>query len=94
MQKFLLSTIDDLYILLDEVYNIIPKDDVNKAVYNSKEEQYEYQLSEFKQPPSFPCVMVYDTKRYHYNNYRKPHLYNKDYHFIIGATYVTLDDFK
>ena len=92
MEKRLLNTEEDLYKVLDDVYDIIPDDDINKAIYESKEEQYEYQLSHFEKPTSYPCIMTYDVKEYHHCIYNSP-LNNKDYYFIYRESYIYPTDF-
>jgi len=94
MKKQLLETEKYLYKLLDDIYNIIPNKNINKAIYSSKKEQYEYQTSTFKSPSIYPCVMMYGTMKSNYSDYTKQHLYNKDYYFLIDVFYITLNDFK
>ena len=94
MKKCLLNKEKDLHKLLDEIYKIIPENDVNKAIYKSNEERYEYQKSTFKQPSKYPCIIIYDTIESNYSDWRKEHLYNKDYYFISRVQYVTLDEFN
>jgi hypothetical protein len=91
MKKQLLKSEKDLYALLDNIYRIIPDDEANKAIYQSKEEQYEYQLT-FDLPPQYPCVMIYETFHYNHSSY-KPHLNNREYTDIRNVIYVTTEDF-
>ena len=93
MEKVLLKSKKDLYKLLDKIYKIIPDDDVCKAIYQSKKEQYQYQLC-FELPPQYPCVIIYDTFKSNYSDWQKPHLNNKEYISIRNVLYVTKEDFK
>lgn len=94
MRKCLLNKEKDLHKLLDKIYNIIPNDDVNKAIYKSNKERYEYQKSTFELPSKYPCIIIYDVMKYNYSDWRKKHLYNKDFYFINSVQYVTLDEFN
>lgn len=96
MKKEFLKDEQDFYDLLDDIYNIIGDDNINKATFSSKKEQYDYQIfkAAVECPPIYPCVMIYDILKTNGSDYRKPNIYNKDYYFITSAHYVTLNDFK
>ena len=94
MRKQLLKNKKSLYKILDDMYNILPEHDLSKAVFKSKKEQYDYQLSGMELPSKYPCIIVYDIISFNSSDWTKPYLYNKNYFAIKDHCIITMDDFE